>query len=81
MFFISELKGFQLWLAENRDTVTNDDEDMIDDSDVNAKGLEMWKKLDKQVKENYKTPRVPRIKRKKRDTDDSTPSKASKLEV
>jgi len=61
------LKGFQLWLAENKETVLSSGE-AADEAEVAAKGLEVWKGLSKEEKETYKTPRAP--KRKRVDDDD-----------
>ena len=51
------LKGFQLWLAENKESLACGGED------VNAAGLKRWKDLSKEEKERYKSPRVPKRKR------------------
>ena len=55
------LKGFQLWLAENKESLANDGS--TGDDDVNAMGLKRWKDLSKEEKEKYKSPRVPKRKR------------------
>ncbi len=71
------LKGFQLWLAENREAVIQKNQDPcgtnLDDSEVNSKGLQMWTKLSKDEKESYKSPRVPKRKRE----DDGVPEESS----
>ena len=55
------LKGFQLWLAENKESLANGG--TTGDEDVNAMGLQRWKSLSKEEKERYKSPRVPKRKR------------------
>ncbi len=45
-------------MAENRDTILADNAG-LDDSEVNAKGLESWKGMSKEEKDAYKTPRTP----------------------
>ena len=52
------LKGFQLWLAENKESLAGGGGE-----DVNAVGLKRWKDLSKEEKERYKSPRVPKRKR------------------
>ena len=56
------LKGFQLWLAENKESLANGG-GPAGDEDVNAVGLKRWKDLSKEEKEKYKSPRVPKRKR------------------
>ncbi|XP_059096826.1 WD repeat and HMG-box DNA-binding protein 1-like [Tigriopus californicus] len=73
----SPLSGFQLWLAENRSRLTELSESGIEDSAINIRGLEMWKELDKEEKEKYKSPRVP--KRKMPDQPSSLSTPASKV--
>ena len=55
------LKGFQLWLAENKESLANGESTGAED--VNAMGLQRWKGLSKEEKERYKSPRVPKRKR------------------
>ena len=55
------LKGFQLWLAENKESLANGGPS--GDEDVNAMGLKKWKDLSKEEREKYKSPRVPKRKR------------------
>ena len=55
------LKGFQLWLAENKESLASSQS--TGDEDVNAMGLQRWKALSKEEKERYKSPRVPKRKR------------------
>ncbi len=74
------LKGFQLWLAENRDSILSADQS-LDECDVNAKGLEAWKQLSKEEKETYKTPRTPVVNggnKRKRDEDSSVVSSSKR---
>lgn len=69
------LKGFQLWLAENRDTLTG-----TDDSEISAKGLEKWKGLSREEKDSYKVPRVPDSSKRKRDSGaGDAPRKCAKI--
>ena len=64
------LKGFQLWLAENRSSLETK-HDGLDANDINAKGLEAWKMLPKEEKEAYKVARVPKAAKRKREDDGS----------
>ena len=57
------LKGFQLWLAENKESLSNAGPAAAVDEDVNSVGLKKWKDLSKEEKEKYKSPRVPKRKR------------------
>ena len=56
------LKGFQLWLAENKECLASGG-GPSGTEDVNAMGLKRWKDLSKEEKEKYKSPRVPKRKR------------------
>ncbi len=75
------LKGFQLWLAENKDSFGN-----VGSDELNSVGLQRWKELTKEEKEQYKSPRVPKRKRDEPEADDdiigsSQQPKASRLSV
>eukprot|EP00095_Tigriopus_kingsejongensis_P011218 maker-scaffold1959_size23944-snap-gene-0.6 protein:Tk11218 transcript:maker-scaffold1959_size23944-snap-gene-0.6-mRNA-1 annotation:"wd repeat and hmg-box dna-binding protein 1" len=72
---LSPLSGFQLWLAENRGQVAAICDSGTEDSAINIKGLEMWKQLKKEDKDQYRSPRVP----KRKSEDELTASPASKL--
>jgi hypothetical protein len=64
------LKGFQLWLAENKDLLPASEK-------MNALGLQKWKELSKEEKESYKSPRVP--KRKREEPEGESAAKSLKL--
>jgi hypothetical protein len=70
------LKGFQLWLAEHKEELSA--AGPIEDSELAAKGLELWKKLSKDEKDSYKTPRAPKRKRVV-DDDDAQNDRSAKL--
>ena len=78
------MKGFQLWLAENREELESKHRD-LDQSDINAKGLQMWKELSKEEKEGYKMARVPvatgSSAKRKRDEEDDMLTESSKKAV
>merc|ERR1711976_329484 len=65
-----ELKGFQLWLAENKDDLKT--ENNADDVELQSIGLKKWKELSKDEKDQYKSPRVPGAKRKRSDNASET---------
>ncbi len=71
------MKGFQLWLAEHRERLLAENPG-LDNSDINAKGLELWKAIAKEEKDSYKTPRVPLVassnKRKREKAEDGESS-------
>ena len=62
------LKGFKLWLEENRHKLGDGE----DESAIGIKGLEMWKMLEKSEKEKYASPRLPVNARKRRNSDSSS---------
>jgi len=57
-----ELKGFQLYLAENKDEFPGSAEQSQQDA------LVKWKALEKTVKDNYRSPRVPTKRKRSEDS-------------
>lgn len=70
-----ELKGFALWMAENKSSLGGTGDD------AQEEGLSQWKALGKEEKDKYRTPRVPALgdkggdKRKRSDGDEAVEKK------
>jgi len=69
-----ELKGFALWMAENKASLAQGEE-------AQEEGLARWKALDKEEKDKYRIPRIPVVsdktgdKRKRVDSDETMEKK------
>merc|ERR1711874_7083 len=59
------LKGFSLWLAENKSSLGEDAE---------SEGLTQWKSLAKEEKERYRTPRLPDCSGKRKREEEPSPT-------
>ena len=70
------MKGFLLYLEENSQRVSQE-ENILDEDKIRDKCLEIWQNLSGDEKKDYKTPRVP--KRKRENDDMSTSAKLAKF--
>merc|ERR1719319_1692353 len=75
-----ELKGFALWMAENKCSLGGGGDE------AQEEGLSQWKALGKEEKDQYRTPRVPVVAdkggdKRKRSDGDEAPDKKQKTSV